>query len=128
MQKDIISYTNGGENAIKHFNSNYNDNNKLMNVKLAAKQNNILKVNDIRKYNNHNNSIKNEKPVTSINSQIKALQEIKYKLENILNAAGYENININFKYGCTKPAINFNGYESNKNKYEGKIKERLDNL
>ena len=128
LQKYNLSYTGSGENIIKHFNSNYNDNNRLMNVKLTSKQKNISKRNCMPNSKNDNNNIKNDKCVTSINSQIKALQEIKYKLENILSAAGYENININFKYGSTHSTINFNTYESNKNKYEHKIKEGLDNL
>lgn len=98
-----------------------------MNVKLSSKKKDIEAKNGVQDLE-HVKGTMNEKGATSIHSQIKALQEVKFKLENILNAAGYENININFKYGCTKPAINFNWYESNKNKYEGKIKERLDNL
>lgn len=128
LQKYNVSYARSSENIIKYFNSNYNDiSSDLMNVKLSSKKKDIEAKNGVQDLE-HVKGTMNEKGATSIHSQIKALQEVKFKLENILNAAGYENININFKYGCTKPAINFNAYESNKNKYEGKIKERLDNL
>lgn len=118
------------ENMIKYFNVHYRDNDydKSKKVKLIQTQGNIEQNYDIQNINEIQNNNGDESHLTSIASQAKSLQTAKYKLEDILSEAGYKNININFKYGCSSPAINFNAYQSNKDKYQDKIKERLDTL
>lgn len=118
------------ENMIEYFNVHYRDNDydKSMKVKLIQTQGNIAQNCDIQNTREIQSNNKNKDYIEDIAHQTKALQAAKYKLKNILSEAGYKNININFKYGCSSPAINFNVYQSNKDKYEDKIKERLDSL
>jgi len=118
------------ENIIKYFNVHYrdNDHDKSMKVKLIQTQVNSAQNYSIQNTGEIQNNKNNKVDMRSISYQTKAMQAAKYQLENILSEAGYKNININFKYGCSSPSINFNAYQSNKDKYQDKIKERLDTL
>lgn len=98
-----------------------------MKVRLIPTQENITQNYSVKSTNKVQNKINNNELI-SVSNQIKGLQEAKYKLEKTLSEAGFTDININFKYGSTSPAINFNAYESNKDKFQNKIKERLGTL
>lgn len=100
---------------------------QAMKVRLIPTQENMSQNYSIKSTNKVQNKI-NKNELISVSNQIKGLQEAKYKLEKTLSEAGFTDININFKYGCTSPAINFNAYESNKDKFQNKIKERLGTL
>ncbi|AGF59591.1 hypothetical protein B0P06_006027 [Clostridium saccharoperbutylacetonicum] len=100
---------------------------QVMKVKLIATQETIAQNYSIKSTNKVQNKINNNELI-SVSNQIKGLQEAKYRLEKTLSEAGFTDININFKYGSTSPAINLNAYESNKDKFQNKIKERLGTL
>lgn len=115
------------ENMIEYFNAHYRDDyNQSMKVKLIQNQGNIPQ--NMQSIDKTQSNKRDKTHITSIAHQIKAMQAAKGRLEDILSEEGYKNININFKYGCSSPAINFNAYQSNKDKYQDKIKERLDTL
>lgn len=130
LSQGYIPYVSSRENMIKYFNMHYveDDYDKSTKVKLIQTQGNIAQNHGIQNTGEIQNNKNNKIDMTSIAHQTKAMQATKYQLENILSEAGYKNININFKYGCSSPTINFNAYQSNKDKYEDKIKERLDTL
>lgn len=117
------------ENISKYITDHYRDDyqNQSTKVKLIQTQGNVSRNYSLQSTNTTQNNTKTTQ-LTSISHQIKSLQEAKYQLENTLNEAGYSDININFKYGCGTPAINFNAYESHEDKYQDKIKERLGTL
>lgn len=114
------------ENISKYITAHYRDDyqNQSTKVKLIQTQGNVSRNYSLQGINTTQNNTKTTQ-LNSISHQIKSLQETKYQLENTLNEAGYSDININFKYGCGTPAINFNVYESHEDKYQDRIKERL---
>ncbi|WP_238918225.1 hypothetical protein [Clostridium sp. YIM B02555] len=113
------------ENIAKYYRDDKQS--KEMKVRLIPTQENITQNYSVKSTNKVQNKI-NTNELISVSNQIKGLQEAKYKLEKTLSEAGFTDININFKYGSTSPAINFNAYESNKDKFQNKIKERLGTL
>ncbi len=113
------------ENLSKYYRGNQQS--QAMKVKLMQTQRNITQNYSVENTNKAQNNLKRNELI-SVSNQIKGLQETKYKLEKALSEAGFTDININLKYGSMSPAINFNAYESNKDKYQDKIKERLGTL
>ncbi|WP_459482658.1 hypothetical protein [Clostridium saccharoperbutylacetonicum] len=113
------------ENIAKYYRDDKQS--QAMKVRLIPTQENITQNYSIKSTNKVQNKINNNELI-SVSNQIKGLQEAKYKLEKTLSEAGFTDININFKYGSTSPAINLNAYESNKDKFQNKIKERLGTL
>lgn len=113
------------ENIAKYYRDDKQS--QAMKVKLIPTQETISQNYSIKSTNKVQNKI-NKNELISVSNQIKGLQEAKYRLEKTLSEAGFTDININFKYGSTSPAINLNAYESNKDKFQNKIKERLGTL
>jgi hypothetical protein len=113
------------ENIAKYYRDDKQS--QAMKVKLIPAQETISQNYSIKSTNKVQNKINNNELI-SVSNQIKGLQEAKYRLEKTLSEAGFTDININFKYGSTSPAINLNAYESNKDKFQNKIKERLGTL
>lgn len=54
-----------------------------------------------------------------------SIQAVTNQLKSVLGSAGYENLEINVTHGHSSPSINLNLYESRKEKFEEKMRERL---
>ena len=66
-----------------------------------------------------------EVAIPNMNYKTKNVEVVKRKLKKILGTSGYENIDLNFKFGKSTSTINLDLYEDRKEKYEKKLKERL---
>ena len=129
LKKNQINESMKAVIPIENISKYYRDDkqSQAMKVRLIPTQETISQNYSIKSTNKVQNKI-NKNELVSVSNQIKGLQEAKYKLEKTLSEAGFTDININFKYGSTSPAINLNAYESNKDKFQNKIKERLGTL
>ena len=63
--------------------------------------------------------------IPNMSHRTKSIQEVKNTLEDLLGSAGYKNLNFEFQLGASTPSINLDVYQSKKDKYDKKLKERL---
>ena len=63
--------------------------------------------------------------IPNMSRRTKSIQEVKNTLEDLLGSAGYKNLNFEFQLGASTPSINLDVYQSKKDKYDKKLKERL---
>lgn len=63
--------------------------------------------------------------IPNMSRRTKSIQEVKNTLEDLLGSAGYKNLNFEFQLGASTPSINLDVYQSKKDKYDKKLRERL---
>lgn len=64
-------------------------------------------------------------PIPNIDHRTKQIEDVKNQLASVLGEAGYQDLEIDVKMGVTKPSINLDLYESKKEKFEQRIRERM---
>lgn len=64
-------------------------------------------------------------PIPNIDNRTKDIQAVKSQLQSVLGAAGYSDLDVTVSTGHNSPGINLELYESRKEKFENKIREKV---
>lgn len=98
---------------------------KSMKVKMVQSQGDSLQSNNLWQDDKLKADMYGPMPIPNMDYKTKNIQEVKNKLEDVLGTAGYTNLNFSFRFGAHTPSIDLDVYQTNKDKYDSKLKERL---
>lgn len=94
-------------------------------TKVIAREGFNLASHDIWEDNKAKADMYGATPIPNIDNRTKDIQAVKSQLKSVLGEAGYKDLDISVSTGHQSPSINLELYESRKEKFENKIRERV---